>query len=230
MSNRMGAATGRLVAALGLLAVASCSDFGTPPDRSPDGGGGEPVLPGVELSRLVPARTVEGDSVRVVGAGFGAPGAGAAVRFAGSGGIAGPAADVLEWTDDEIVVLVPAGAASGAVMFERDGASLAGPSFDLAPRRVTYSGDLVPLLDAYGCTSCHGGSGNLNVRPWASLMAGTSDHGPVVVPRRSDMSLLVDRLRPGTMSTLRMPQGGPYLNEAQIRVFADWVDQGARND
>jgi hypothetical protein len=61
-------------------------------------------------------------------------------------------------------------------------------------------------------------------------MAGTSDHGPVVVPRRSDASLVVERLRPGTMGTLRMPQGGPYLDEGKIRLFADWVDQGARDD
>jgi len=230
-ATHTGAAAGKLAAALLLaLLAASCSDFGAPlqdsdaMDPDPD-----PNPLGVVFDELVPARTVEGDSVRVLGSGFGEP-AGAALLFAGSGMRAAAEAEVLSWSDTEVIVLVPPGAASGPITLERDGATAAGPSFDVAPRRITYSGDLVPLFDRYGCTSCHGGSGNLYVRPWASLLMGNSNHGPVVVPRRSAQSLIVQRIGPGAMGVSRMPQGGPYLIDAEIRVFADWIDQGARND
>ena len=210
------------------LATTSCSDFGASPDTGPETDG-EPTS-GAEIRELVPARTIAGDSVRVVGSGFGATPEGATLRFAGSKPSGGPAAPALAWTDGEIIVQVPGGAVTGRVRFERGAEAVSGPVFDVAPRRVTYSGDLVPVLEAFGCASCHGGSGNLDVRPWAALMTGDSDHGPVVVPRRSGSSLLVERLRPETSPTLRMPQGGPYLDAGEILLFADWIDQGAQND
>lgn len=226
--TRASAATRKLVAALCLVTTTSCSDFGTSPDDGLQTGGEETA--GAEIRELVPARTIQGDSVRVVGSGFGAAPAGATLRFTGSNPSGAPLAHVFAWTDEELIVQVPVGAVTGPVRFERDAEVVSGPVFDVAPRRVTYSGDLVPALEAFGCASCHGGSGNLDVRPWAALMMGDSDHGPVVVPRRSKSSLLVERLRPETPSALRMPQGGPYLDAGNILLFADWIDQGAQND
>jgi hypothetical protein len=181
------------------------------------------------VTRLIPARTVAGDSVRVEGSGFGPTAEGASFRFPTRSG-ATAEAPVLSWSDTRIVVQVPDGATTGATRFERDGIGAPGPPFDTALRRVSYSLDIVPVLDRWGCSSCHGGSGNLDVRPWASLLSGTSDHGPVVIPRDSGSSLLVQRVRPETPSLLRMPQGGPYLDAATILLLADWVDQGARDD
>ena len=223
-----GAAARRLAAALILAALAGgCSDGGEPigvPGVSP----GSPTSDAV-IDTLLPARTVVGDSVRVQGSGFGPDSSGASFRFPSGSGSTLPAI-VLSWSDTQLVVLVPEGAAKGATRFERDGAGAMGPEFDTAPRRISYSIDLVPVLELWGCSSCHGGSGNLNVQPWESLLAGTSDHGPAVIPRDSGASLLVQRVRPETPMLLRMPQGGPYLDPATIRLLADWVDQGARND
>jgi hypothetical protein len=215
-----------VVVALTLALLAGgCSDFGDPvrPTES------SPSPTGVRFDGLFPARTVIGDSVRVVGRGFGAQAAGASFRFPGAPGTT-VAATVLAWSDTQLVVLVPNGATMGATRFERGSTSVPGPSFATAPRRVTYSRDVVPLFDHWGCTQCHGGSGNLNVRPWSALLAGTSDHGPVVIPRDSTGSLLVQRVRPEASYLLRMPQGGPYLDPATVLLLADWVDQGARND
>jgi len=221
----------RTVRAALVLAVAlsGCSDFGDPIRPTGDPGGPPPSSSGASFQQLVPARTVVGDSVRVIGSGFGGDAEGAVFGFPdGSGGTV--AATVLSWSDTELVLEVPPGAGDGVTRFERDGAADAGPFFSTAPRRVTYSGDLVPLFVRWGCASCHGGSGNLFVQPWASLLSGTSDHGPVVIPRRSGESLLVQRLLPSTPVSMRMPQGGAYLDDATIRVFADWIDQGARDD
>ena len=226
MKRRLDSAAARVFAAalcyMGL--VAGCSDFGDPVSVP------QPVGPtplGATLDELIPARTVPGDSVRVRGSGFGATPDGATFRFWDGGLRDGAEAEVLSWSDDQLIVLVPVGAVDGPTHLERDGATVSGPSFAVAPRSVSYFADIVPILDRFGCTSCHGGSGGLNVRPWTSLVAGNSDSGPVVVPRHSAESLMVVRLLPETPATLRMPQGGPYLDTDQILLMADWVDQGA---
>lgn len=221
------AGPGGTVALLLAGTLVGCSDLGEPlrPDESPGPGASS----GADVAELVPARTVVGDSVVVIGSGFGDEEAGASFGFSDdSGGTV--TAPVLSWSDVEIVVQVPPGAAEGATRFERDGEAVSGPRFETAPRRITYSGDLVPLFERWGCASCHGGSGNLFVHPWSALLAGTSDHGPAVIPRRSGESLLVQRLLPTTPVSERMPQGGAYLDLDTIRIFADWIDQGARND
>jgi hypothetical protein len=45
---------------------------------------------------------------------------------------------------------------------------------------VSYTTQIKPLFDSYGCTSCHGGSGGFFVSPYASLFT-TGDHKPVIV-------------------------------------------------
>lgn len=206
----------RFFAVAGLGLVSACADLGDPVRP--------PVLGSPDVTRLVPARTVVADTVRVLGSGFGS--AEGTVEFTGSGRAD---AQILDWMDEEIVVLVPASAEDGGLVVRHDSGGVSSPvDFSVALTVVTYA-DLVPLLRTWGCSSCHGGQNDLWVEPREELLSGTSFHGPVVVPRRSDESLLVQVLLPEPVPGVseRMPLGGAYLPSDQVRVFADWVDQGA---
>ncbi len=48
------------------------------------------------------------------------------------------------------------------------------------PQTISYTGQIKPLFDSYGCTGCHGGNGGLYVSPYANLFT-TGNHKPVVV-------------------------------------------------
>lgn len=207
------------------MALASCTDLGDPLSPSPPPPPEDPQRPA--LTGVVPLRTYVGDRVTLTGARFGGDAAAGDVAFAGSAGDV--TADVVSWSDDEIVAEVPAGAVSGLVRV-RVGAEVSpGVSFEVAPE-VSYSSDLVPLFTTYGCVSCHGGINNLNVTPYGSLLAGTSDNGPVVVPGDAMASLLWRKVNPTPPVGERMPQGGPYLQAAEVQRIADWIDQGARDN
>ncbi|MEZ5065575.1 MAG: hypothetical protein R3B81_12655 [bacterium] len=213
----------RFVAGIGTSVVIAwgmfgCADLGDPITAPPG-----PAPPEPAISRILPGRTVVGDTLEVSGARFGIETG--EVDFSGAARAVG---DVLEWDDTRIRVLVPAGATDGPVVVRNaEGGESPGMMFSVAPAAVTYA-DLLPLFVQFGCSSCHGGEGNLFVEPYESLMGGGSTHGPVVVPRRSDESLLVQVVRGTTSTVARMPDGGPYLSAAQAQVFADFVDQGAR--
>jgi len=208
-------------AGFGLLAAAAgCTDLGDPvPVAPPNDVGAPPVV-----TELVPFRTFAGDTVVVVGSDFGDDPAAGTVLFGGDA-----AGTVVSWADDRIEVLVPAGVSAGAVRVRVGGQTSDGIDFTPAAP-VSYRNDLVPLFRQYGCSSCHGGSGGLRVEPWVALVSGGSDHGPVVIPRRSGESLLRERLLPSTPVAQRMPQGGPYLSPEPILLIADWIDQGARDN
>ncbi len=95
---------------------------------------------------------------------------------------------------------------------------------------VSYSLQLVPIFDTYGCSGCHGGSGGLTVKPYAQLMAG-GNHGKVVIPGNADGSNIIKKL---TMSPppfgARMPLGGLPLPDSTVQVIRDWINQGALNN
>lgn len=210
-----------LLAALGAVVLTGCGDQGDPlaPDLDPGGGGGP------DIETLIPLRTFPGDTVVVVGSGFGEePGT---VTFAGPPLRADLAAAVVEWTDTGIRVLVPAGTTDGPVRVHVGEQASAGFPFGVAPE-VSYADDMFPLLQTFGCTGCHAfgaASGGFEVYPHDRIVASTA-----VIPRRSGSSRLRQRLLPSTPVSQRMPQGGPYLSDVQILVIADWIDQGARDN
>lgn len=89
-----------------------------------------------------------------------------------------------------------------------------------------YDPDILSIIGDYGCAGCHGGSGGLTVTPYASLMT-TGDHAPVVVANDSN-SVLVRKLKGTATFGSRMPLGGPYLSDAEIRTVVQWIMEGAR--
>jgi hypothetical protein len=208
-----------------LVAVlAGCSDQGDPPTLTP------PPAETPDVSALVPGRTVVGDTVVVEGVRFGTTQESSSVLFRGAGEAAVPATVVNGgWGDASIRVLVPVGAVDGTVSVRKGEAVGAGRDFEVAPALISFGDDVVPILQQKGCTGCHGSNGGLAVTPRAALLAG-GDHGPVVVPRRSAESNLIRKLGTDPPFGSRMPAGGAPLTAEQVRVIADWIDQGARPD
>ncbi len=212
------------VALLALLF--GCSDEGDRLVGTPTG-----VDPAVD--RLVPARTIVSDTVRVQGSGFGAKQESGLVTFSGTSG-ARLDAEVLGWSETELSVRVPAGAIDGVVRVSFAGEIESNETdFSVATREITFSGDLVPLFQANGCLGCHGGSGGLFLDTAENLLVG-GNHGPAATPRASGESNIVRKLGPEPPFGSRMPKGcdtgDGCLGHEEILKVADWIDQGARDN
>jgi hypothetical protein len=85
--------------------------------------------------------------------------------------------------------------------------------------------DILALLNKYGCTECHGGSGGLLVTPYASILT-TGDHGPVVVPGDTN-SVIILKLKGTAGFGDRMPRGGAPVDPEDLRTFVNWISAGA---
>lgn len=92
---------------------------------------------------------------------------------------------------------------------------------------LTFSTNILPILERYGCTSCHGGSGGLFVGSVAQLLQG-GNHGAAIVAGNGSESNVIKKLSPNPPFGARMPQGGPYLPDSTIQVIKSWIDQGAK--
>jgi hypothetical protein len=51
-----------------------------------------------------------------------------------------------------------------------------------------------------------------------------------VLPKDQTNSYLYRKITGAGITGDRMPQGGPYLNDAQIKLVRDWILRGAPND
>ena len=93
--------------------------------------------------------------------------------------------------------------------------------------QVDYATEIQPIFEA-NCTSCHGGSGGVDLSSYASLMNSVgNDYGSnVVVPGDPDASGLVDKIEPNPDHGSRMPQGGT-LSDADIALIRQWISEGA---
>lgn len=184
----------------------------------------------IALARLIPARTVVGDTVVAQGSGFGSTPGSMTFR---SGVGDSTSAQILAWSDSTLKVLVPAGAIDGPVAVHAGGVDSNTLSFSVAPRLISYTTDLIPGIFEnihIGCAACHGGTNNLYLDTAQHLMEGTSIHGPVVHPRDSAGSILLQKVSPNPPFGAQMPQGGTPLDDAQMLLIADWIDQGARDN
>jgi hypothetical protein len=102
---------------------------------------------------------------------------------------------------------------------------------------VSYAHDTEPIFKTY-CSPCHisedASTGNLNLSSYTSLMAGTSNNGPVVVPGDADHSLLYEAVsKPSEEQSVlsgRMPYGLNPLNSTQINQIEDWINEGAKDN
>ena len=94
---------------------------------------------------------------------------------------------------------------------------------------ISYKDDIQPMFNA-SCTNYHGNRGGLSLRTYASLMKGTSNNGPVVIPNDGAGSLIVKKLQ-GTAPGDRMPQEpASKWSDSKIEMVKKWIDQGALNN
>jgi mono/diheme cytochrome c family protein len=92
-----------------------------------------------------------------------------------------------------------------------------------------YAKRIHPIFDA-NCVGCHGASkteGGLRLDSYEMLLKGGKD-GPVLLPRRADNSLLIQRVTLPANNQHFMPaEGRPPLKPDQIASIRAWIEQGA---
>jgi hypothetical protein len=139
---------------------------------------------------------------------------------------------------------------AAVVMAALGAAACAGSSGDnpMAPTPPTNPGD--PATATFAsissqiltprCTACHSGNApeqGLNLSAATAYgalvnVASTQRSGAVrVIPGNADGSYLVQKLRGDAgIVGVRMPQGGPFLSDAQINLIRQWINEGAQNN
>jgi len=201
------------------LAVGGCKDMGT--DVLPRATA--PAITGIQ-----PDSAAVGDTVTIDGANFGSAQGSSTVSFGSA-----IADTTLSWSETRIQVKVPAAAVSGSVSVTVGGVSSNAAPFKLrgavAPG-ISFKNDVLPVFQTKGCTGCHGGTNQLYVDSYAHLMLGNSLHGPVVTPDSGEQSVIIKKLRGTAGFGVRMPYGGPYLDDATIATISLWITQGALNN
>ena len=108
----------------------------------------------------------------------------------------------------------------------------AGVQADDRPGRVSFTEDIHPIIQ-FRCLACHqeGSEGaemsGLNLETYEGLMKGTK-YGPVIVPGNSMVSNLNVMIE--GRAAIRMPHNKKRLSPCEIKMFQDWVNQGAKNN
>jgi mono/diheme cytochrome c family protein len=98
-----------------------------------------------------------------------------------------------------------------------------------AAEPIDYRRDVKPILSSR-CYACHGAlrqRAGLRLDTGALIRKG-SRGGPVVVPGKSDESLLLDAVTGKDRPRMPPEKEGPALTDKQIAVLRAWVDQGAK--
>src|SRR3974390_360873 len=94
---------------------------------------------------------------------------------------------------------------------------------------VDYKKQVQPIFDT-NCKACHSGGAapaGLLLDSGGGLMSG-SQSGKVVIPGNSKDSILVHRVREGSMPAGGAGFGNGTLPEASINLIAKWIDEGAK--
>jgi mono/diheme cytochrome c family protein len=197
-----------------IMLIAGCTDQGTAPPPPPT----NPAI----ITGLSPDSAQVGDTIRIIGANFGSSQSGSFVSIGGR-----LSSVIVSWSDAEIRVEVPLLAATDSARVTVGGTATNGKRFKAL--NISYAETLNPLFQST-CIGCHGGTNNLFVTSYTNLGLGNSSNGPVVTPGNGEASFLIRMLRGTVSGKPRMPQGGPYLPDANINKFSAWIQQGALNN
>jgi hypothetical protein len=108
-------------------------------------------------------------------------------------------------------------------------------------KELSYKSDVKPLIQKY-CISCHAeeefNPSEYSMDTYALVVKG-GKNGPAVVPGKSSESSLVQKLWEKPPFGERMPLNSKkkvaagkarWLSAEEIRVFAEWVDQGGKDN
>lgn len=210
---------------MAILFLSACKDQGDPVSAT---GGSASNNPAPTLVSVSPDSGNAADTITIVGTNFGITRGSSSVSFGSTA-----AAQYLSWDSIQIKVVVPPSLTSGSVNIS---VSVGGKSSNTKTFKslstaveVSFSTDILPMLNAKGCINCHGGNGRLTVSSVASLLSG-GNNGPAIIPGNAAASNIVLKLKGTASFGDRMPQGGPYLSTEEIKLFEDWINAGAKNN
>lgn len=99
-----------------------------------------------------------------------------------------------------------------------------------ASKELSFKKDVTPVLKKY-CYNCHAGEKSvhgLKVDTYDNIMKG-STYAKVVKPGKSADSVIIRSVKNQPGGT-KMPPGRRTLTETEIKIIADWIDQGAKNN
>ncbi|HVT30064.1 MAG TPA: c-type cytochrome domain-containing protein, partial [Lacipirellulaceae bacterium] len=91
-----------------------------------------------------------------------------------------------------------------------------------------FNKDVAPIFAKY-CAGCHNDTdleGGLSLESFAKLQKG-GEKGAVVVPQRSDASLMI-RMLTGEVEPSMPPEDNPHPTATQINIIRAWIDAGAK--
>ncbi len=207
-----------------LLFVSACEDQGNPvtplvvPSNAPI------------IVTVAPDSGSIGDTITIKGTKFGTTQGSSSISF---GSIA--ATPIGPWSDTLVKTVVPVNTVTSIVTVTVNGNKSNGKSFKVlgTVSAVSFANDVLPLFTGttYGCTGCHGGQNNLSLDSYSQVMAGNSNHGPVIIAGNASGSVLVKKLRTATLPFgARMPFGGSQVSDIDLQKIVDWINQGALNN
>ncbi len=99
---------------------------------------------------------------------------------------------------------------------------------------VSFSKEVHPFLKKR-CVGCHYAGNEFNeselsMESYELLMKGGVD-GPPIIPGKADSSLIIKKLRPNPPIGEQMPKmSKEKLTEEEIKLIADWINQGAKKN
>lgn len=111
-----------------------------------------------------------------------------------------------------------------------------GPPVDPSATFTRVKTEVLPTCQAAGCHGAIAPQENLilaNDRAYAQIVNVTSTEVASlkrVAPGDATNSYLYRKITGVGITGDRMPQGGPYLSDAQMALVRDWIRRGAPND
>ena len=132
----------------------------------------------------------------------------------------------------------------GGVGCDESLSNLAGPTPNLEPTFSSIQQEIFSSGDSSGrpaCTNCHNAVGSrfngLDLSPAVSYgnlvnRASQFKAGAVrVIPSDPENSYIIHKLEGrSTITGVRMPLGGPFLETGQIQIIKRWIEIGAPNN
>ena len=111
--------------------------------------------------------------------------------------------------------------------------SAAGGADAQSKKKISFKEDVLPVFQKK-CMNCHNtedeSPSGLYLENYAELMKGDSRHGPVIVPKKGEESILIMKLRGTASFGKQMPRGKKPLDDETIETIATWINQGAKNN
>ena len=94
---------------------------------------------------------------------------------------------------------------------------------------VSFSKNVLSIFQTYGCTGCHGGTNGLRLNTVQGILTG-GFNGPAVIPFQADSSIVIRKISPTPPFGGRMPQGGNFVTDQDVKVLNDWINLGANDN